>query len=107
MGTNYYTHVSDHPCPTCGSLGDGEKHIGKSSSGWQFVFQEQSGIKTRKDWFEYLKDKRIIDEYGEVVPVAEFWDLVEEKQSTVNPHVRDPHWYTDADGYRFCNGDFT
>jgi hypothetical protein len=81
MGTNYY-HISK-PCEKCGRH-EKEKHIGKSSGGWQFHFRgyRDECIVSFKDWLEQLKDpnKEIIDEYGRKIPLEDFLGTVTSKK---------------------------
>jgi len=124
MGTNYYA-FSD-PCSHCGRS-DGRVHIGKSSIGWQFLFApldraNGEGIYSWKAWKLYLADKRIVNEYGDAVSLAELVDIVENKQTSglcaltatrdqygpYSESERRQHEYKDDDGYRFCTtADFT
>jgi len=83
MGTNYYqrTDICDH----CNRFK--EKHIGKSSMGWQFSFrgyngmEDQPTIRSFEDWKKQLQsDGEIFDEYGREIPFEEFVAMVEEKK---------------------------
>ena len=79
MGTNYYT--KNEKCPTCGNEPEG-LHLGKSSIGWKFIFQYNGGtyyetVEGMKSW---LKDKKIVDEYGAEVSYEDFWKMVDTKQ---------------------------
>lgn len=118
MGTNYYA-VRSRPTT------ESPIHIGKSSVGWMFLFQEQykpwndppvhwSDFDEVKAWLKkYTVDSTeyvIIDEYDKIVSYDEFInDIVEWKQndehSKSNPDNFDP--YTrNVNGYRFTDGDF-
>lgn len=81
MGTNYY--LVNKPCPTCGHTRE-EKHIGKSSSGWQFLFRgyPEVGPVSFSEWLSELKEegKEIRDEYGKHISLGEFINLVEYKK---------------------------
>lgn len=79
MGTNYY--LKTEKCETCGHKEEG-LHLGKSSMGWQFSFQYNGGqyYKNVEEMKEWLKDKKIENEYGEEVSYAEFWEMIENKQ---------------------------
>lgn len=73
MGTNYYIRK------------DGKEiHLGKSSYGWQFIFQPQLGYyeNTRSSINRFLKLNKndFYDEYDQSVIVEEFWDMVEQKK---------------------------
>lgn len=70
MGTNYY--LIENACPHCGR-GDERLHIGKSSAGWCFSLHVDASERLNglADWEERWSQPgtRIVDEYGEVVPV--------------------------------------
>lgn len=116
MGTNYYA-VKTRP-----SISE-PVHIGKSSGGWLFSFQSQNDKwrdppivwNTYKQVIEWLyehtevtKDYTIVNEYDEVVPFADFVDMVQAKQNDPickgNP---DNFSYSrNVDGYRFSDEEF-
>ncbi len=80
MGTNYY--VATNICECCNRRD--EMHIGKQSWGWAFSFRgyrseydEAPIIESWRDWKAYLRDKQIVDEYGDPVNYDVFVDLVE------------------------------
>lgn len=77
MGTNYYTKKRNK-----------DFHIGKSSIGWQFLFQgyKEFNLNSKKDWFKYLKryNKKIYDEYEEEIDLNDFFKLIETKNSNSN-----------------------
>lgn len=118
MGTNYYT-VSNH-CHHCKQY-KREEHIGKASYGWAFSFQGYSWLNlyTWKHWKEYLKDKTIMDEYGDVISYEDFIEIVEVhkrpsdklKQHNVEGKKSmyfDPAYdWDDADGYAFTSREFS
>lgn len=83
MGTNYYTISKE--CPTCGHKPEAI-HLGKSSFGWQFSFQYNGGqyYKNVPEMREWLKDKKIEDEYGTEISHEEFWKMVADKQTREN-----------------------
>ena len=73
MGTNYYL---DHP------QFDELLHIGKSSAGWRFIFQQINGIaESSADWRTLTKQGHIIDEYDKPIDYEVFWSLVEVKKN--------------------------
>ena len=101
MGTNYYTKVNE--CNECGRHDD--IHLGKSSAGWQFVFQYNGGqyYKDTEEMREWMKGKIICDEYGRNVSGDQFWKFVESKQS-------DTQGGGDAtiiNGYTFYDSEFS
>lgn len=77
MGTNYY--LRSKPCEKCGTC-QTEKHIGKSSVGWQFHFRgyKDSMIVSFKDWIQEFTDpnKEIYDEYGNKLDIEKFINIV-------------------------------
>ena len=87
MGTNYYVEKEGNSI-----------HIGKSSSGWKFLFQENNQYYDKKDKssiFRFLKLNKttFIDEYDELVDVEEFWKMVEQKQqngTTIHEYYKYP-----------------
>ena len=86
MGTNYY--VKTNKCETCGHKLEGI-HLGKSSGGWQFSFQYNGGkfYKNVEEMKEWLKDKEIENEYGEVITQKAFWNMIEDKQKEKLNHA--------------------
>lgn len=99
MGTNYYID------------GDEEKHVGKKSSGWAFIFRDRPRYETMLDVWTYLKDKRIVDEYGQEISHDDFWTMVFTGQ--IEKHVQPalvPAIFSDdyrrMGGFDFCKGEF-
>jgi len=63
MGTNYYYKEDINTCKCCGRPEEiKEIHIGKSSCGWNFLFD--CYLKTYKEWVEFVKkhDGHLYDE---------------------------------------------
>lgn len=107
MGTNYYLRrkiplqklkrmkaLVTEDCIYNGALGEylgqfKEIHIGKSSGGWQFLFNHNNGKyygRTQKAIDKFLRDEvgkggRFVDEYGEDQDIDKFWGMVESKKS--------------------------
>ena len=126
MGTNYY--VAKNLCECCNRY-DEEYHIGKASYGWTFSFQgyRAERLVSWRAWKEFLKDKIIVDEYGERTNYDWFVDYIEGNKSP--GYVRedghknlqhneqgriDKHpWFNpendwdDEDGYAFCAREFS
>lgn len=118
MGTNYYVVKRK---PTI----EEPVHIGKSSGGWLFCFQEQNlnwrdipiewhTYKQVKDWLQkYTTGKNspyvILDEYDTIINYKDFIELVDNKQN--DPRIlSNPDNFTyskNVDGYRFTNNDFS
>lgn len=127
MGTNYY--VATNHCECCKRY-DEEFHIGKSSMGWAFSFRGYPtfALESWKQWKEFLKDKTIMDEYGDNMTYDSFVDMIETYKSPgyINPHTgrknqqhneagkKDKYpWFNpeydwdDEDGYAFCSREFS
>jgi len=108
MGTNYYTKLNE--CSKCGRYD--EIHLGKSSAGWQFTFQYNGGqfYKNVKEMKAWLKNKNIIDEYGDPVTYTRFWVMVRQKQKTeFKNHAKEyPSDYDFViEGYSFTDREFS
>ena len=116
MGTNYYA-VRNRP--TTGY----PLHIGKSSAGWLFCFQQHNETWREppviwntydqvKEWLKrYTVDSKeyvIIDEYDRIISLDEFISIVEDKQN--DEHCRNnPDNFTysrNVNGYRFSDDEF-
>ena len=126
MGTNYY--VAKNLCECCNRY-DEEYHIGKASYGWAFSFQgyRAERLVSWRSWKEFLKDKIIIDEYGERTNYDWFVNYIEENKSPgyvrEDGHKNLQHneqgkidkrpWFNpendwdDEDGYAFCAREFS
>lgn len=125
MGTNYY--VVDNVCECCKRY-DEKYHIGKSSWGWAFTFQgyKYDGLTSWQKWKDYLKDKKIYDEYGELIDYDWFVEYIETLKAPnfVNPdngrknlvHNQEgrkdgwfnPEWdWDDPEGYSFSSRNFS
>lgn len=111
MGTNYYIKSKDKKCHECGGTGYLDVHVGKSSGGWQFLFNPFK--KSFKEWKEYILSNKdsLYDEYGDKVKPEEFFKLVEEKQEKDSTHYREnepvnQYEFRDDKGYRICLSDY-
>ena len=74
MGTNYY--MRSQICSCCGSFKE-EKHIGKQSIGWEFLFSgEYPELTQSSQWHEILSmdGVGIYDEYGKKIEFEDFWN---------------------------------
>lgn len=66
-----------------------EIHIGKSSAGWQFLFNHNNGKyyeKTQASINNFLKEEvarggKFVDEYGELQDIDDFWGFVMSKKN--------------------------
>ena len=121
MGTNYY--VAKNLCECCNRY-DEEYHIGKASYGWTFSFQgyRAERLVSWRAWKEFLKDKVIVDEYGERTNYDWFVDYIEGNKSPgyvredghknlqhneqgkidKRPWFNPEYDWDDEDGYAFC-----
>lgn len=129
MGTNYY--VAKNFCECCKRY-DEEYHIGKASYGWAFSFRgyRAERLVSWQAWKEFLRDKAIMDEYGDRVDYDWFVGLVEgekapgwvrgdghknlihnEQGRTPGPGGHawfNPEWdWDDPEGYSFCSREFS
>lgn len=107
MGTNYYAVKKK---PTINE----PLHIGKSSAGWKFLFQEINKynsfdsnleIHTFEQWKEFLENNDeivILDEYDREVSIKDFLELVEKKQQE-----KHDEYSKNVNGYRFTDRDFS
>ncbi len=104
MGCNYY--VKTKKCKHCGYKPEGI-HLGKSSGGWTFTFQYNGGqyYKNVKEMKEWLKDKKIEDEYYEEISHKDFWKMVNDKQKELNCHAKQCPSQSNfmVDGYSFSD----
>jgi hypothetical protein len=79
-------------------------HLGKRSSGWKFLWNWNKGeyYKTKEELFKFIRDGRVVDEYGEQINTDEFitmalewgkedgWDI--ETYYRQNPSERDRYF---------------
>ena len=79
MGTNYYVEDQE-PCKCCGRPYE-NLHIGKSSAGWCFSLHviPERGLNDLNDWIDFLKHKRIFNEYGEEISRERLLNLIIER----------------------------
>jgi hypothetical protein len=49
-------------------------HLGKRSGGWKFIWDWNNGkyYKTKEELFEFIRNGRVVDEYGQQIDVEEF-----------------------------------
>ena len=81
MGTNYYVTDKSDGCWFCGR-GIKEVHLGKSSASWCFTLHvyPSRDIHNWEDMKDYIKDKKITNEYGDSITLSEFIDTVENRK---------------------------
>lgn len=104
MSTNYYLVKNG---PTVRE----PLHIGKSSSGWRFLFHDCDAcfkpLDTFERWRDYLEEMTesgecvILDEYDEHVDYRELMDIIKERQSEP---MRENDHAKNVGGYRFSKG---
>ncbi len=80
MGTNYFI-----------DYGNQKIHIGKKSAGWKFIFHENEelNLHTKKDWINFLKKRKIYDEYYRILSFKSFLEIIEDSQSNKLPQEFD------------------
>lgn len=104
MGTNYY--LETYTCPHCGL--NQEYHIGKSSAGWRFLFDNFKDFETIDELKNFISTRGIIiDEYDRIVKFEEFWNKVEEKQKEKEHKNDELPLYYQIDGYDFMKGEWS
>lgn len=110
MGTNYYAVKNVPTTFEC----EWRIHIGKSSAGWLFLFQDCEYFHTYPQVVKWLDDNVrsgnyvLMNEYDEVVSVDDFIELVQKKQNDL--HCRNNpdnfEYCRNIDGYRFDDREF-
>jgi len=109
MGVNYYYRIN--MCPECGRYN--EKHLGKSSKGWKFLFRGYSdeGIESFKDWIKRLeKGGFIYSEHGEQILIRDFIEFIKSKQNSREHEAEEFYGnlvWKDKKGYDFTDADFS
>ena len=100
MGTNFY--IKDKEYDDVCEL----THIGKMSAGWRFNFAYDN-FKSIEEVREDLKNKMIVDEYGEEYTYEQFMQDVEDiqHQKTHADGIYD--CFINIDGYDFAIGEFS
>lgn len=110
MGTNYYAVKNVPTTFEC----EWRIHIGKSSAGWLFLFQDCEYFHTYPQVVRWLDDNVrsgnyvLMNEYDEVVSVDDFIELVQKNQNDL--HCRNNpnnfEYCRNIDGYRFDDREF-
>lgn len=90
MGTNYY--VVSNCCDKCNRY-DEEYHIGKSSYGWAFSFRgyRSERLVSWAAWKEFLKNKIIMNEYGERIDYDWFVQYIENEKAPAYVNSQNGH----------------
>ncbi len=104
MGTNYYCYEKNHR----------QKHIGKQSHRWRFLFHGYSTpdfeIKSYSDWKKHLlsDEFEICDEGHEKIEKSDFFKMIEESISEKKHSIEEgvEGWY-DEQGYCFFKDYFS
>ena len=79
MWTNYY--IRNNICECCNR--SEEEHIWKSSGWWDFtIAHNPDNFNSFKEFKEYIKWKRIFDEYWTEIQTIEFLELLKIKKKT-------------------------
>lgn len=52
-------------------------HLGKQSNGWKFLWNWNSNkfYKTKEELFKFIRDGRVVNEYGELMDTEEFIEM--------------------------------
>ena len=113
MGTNYYgmqipttedkekikRAIDEDDWGTVNDLIPTRIHLGKSSAGWQFLFNHNNWKyygKSNQSMRDFIHSCAITDEYGRSISQADFWEKVKSKE---NDHLGDD---IIVDGLRFA-----
>lgn len=130
MGMNYYLKLKEstftnrcNPDHVSHIINSSKLHIGKSSGGWKFLFQQNffgnKIINSVKHFKEIINDKawEIYNEDEELIDKKDFWDMVEFKQTQQNKSHCEyvsgmfPHYikttFIDSEGYDFDSTEFS
>ena len=114
MGTNYYV-VPNRPSV------EEPIHIGKSSMGWMFLFQDISELYREvpvvwhcyedvENWlYKHTVESEqyvIIDEYDEIISFDDFIELVARKQKQFQDNPDNFRYCRNVGGYRFEEREF-
>lgn len=106
MGTNYY--IRENNCESCGRFN--EEHIGKSSAWWDFTIRHhRDKYNSFSEFKEYIKDKKIFDEYSEEMNHKVFLKFLAIKKKDypfAHNKAEDTNW-SYIDGYYFLNAEFS
>lgn len=74
-------------------------HIGKSSHGWQFLFNHNDwkyfSREDKRSFVEFFENGIIIDETGQVWEHADFWLMVNQKKDLLNQDKYEGDTYFD------------
>ena len=104
MGTSYYA-VRKKP-----TLYNRVVHIGKSSLGWKFLFQDCDEFHTYNQFKKWLdrevpNEYVLFNEYNEEISKEDLLNLIKEKQKENNSEDFE-YGVKNIDGYRFSDRNF-
>lgn len=109
MGTNFYI-PENHP--KAADMTEEERHVGKRSMGWNFLFQGRPHIKTVDAWKAELNVFGAVEsEYGVLIPLDEFWEMALSWKGKSHLDLDDFGWlappaYTRDGDVEFCHREF-
>lgn len=114
MGTNYY--IKSNHCEKCDRFN--RLHIGKSSSGWKFLFKSHvknentPELMSLNQWIEFLTDpdNEILDEYNENVNFKDFLKIIvgnSDWNTRSHTESADDRIYLDPEGFEFSENEFS
>lgn len=104
MGTNYYAIKKK---PRVIKVHD-KIHLGKSSCGWRFAFQEQEQYHNFEEFKDFILNNNewiIKDEYGDEITPEFLLELIDKCQKNNNPE--NFKWSKNVNGYSFTDKDFS
>jgi hypothetical protein len=111
----------EYDSPWSEFIADVKVHLGKRSMGWKFCwnFHNNKFYSNKKELLEFIRNGRVVDEYGREEPVEEFIKMAlewgepdgwihgaayEEEQRKRGAHVWGPkYWDRIVDGLRVSN----
>ncbi len=105
MGTNYYLRCNI--CIRCGRFD--QRHIGKDSVGWKFLFHIDENYKNIDNWLENMKSSRyeIYDEYDNRISYHDFIYMIKNKETEKSRIIEYPKDFTSDGIYDYSNGEFS
>lgn len=88
-------------------------HIGKSSAGWRFLFQDSKYFHNYKEFLNFINRYvvthryRIYDEYGDEQSAQALLELIQHKQKIYDSDENFDNGIRNESGYRFCDNTFS
>lgn len=121
MGTNYYVRTPGcaNACEHCSE--SQRLHLGKTSAGWQLLFQADSDWapdQVMAEWMKLAESGPIEDEYGRPCTLPEFLAMADNRRDLrshlepqpglgLNRYPTPPGYYIKVDGNEFCTRYFS